>query len=76
METNNKPPFSKRFVMRTTLARMHEQCSFSIDKTITRLKEDWSEEKRNEINDTLETLRELKSIIRNWKYKYTGDEND
>lgn len=63
-EELNKPPFSKSFVMKTTLRHMNKSIDISVSKSFDRLK-DFENDSAigKEIIETLSVLHTLKKIL-------------
>lgn len=61
---DNKPPFSKSFVMRTTFKHMHKSVDISVSKSFDRLKDfDNDSEVGKEIIETLSILHTVKKML-------------
>lgn len=61
---DNKPPFSRSFVMRTTLRHMKKSVEISINKSFERLKDfDNDSQVGKEIIETLSVLHTLNKIL-------------
>jgi hypothetical protein len=61
---NNKPPYSKSFVMKTTFHHMRKSIDISVTKSFDRLKDfDSDSETGKEIIETLSVLHSIKKIL-------------
>ena len=61
---DNKPPFSKSFVMRTTFKHMNKSVDISVSKSFDRLKDfDNDSETGKEIIETLSVLHTVKKML-------------
>jgi hypothetical protein len=64
MDNNNKPPFSKEFVLKTTFRHMRKSVDISIRKTFDRMKDFTSDpSKKAEIFETLDVLHKTRKLL-------------
>jgi len=65
---DNKPPYSKSFVMRTTFRHMYKSIDISISKSFDRLKDfDSDSTTGKEIIETLSVLHTIKKLLNDFE---------